>query len=62
MNREINEKRVIILPIWYEVTIEEVRQYNPYLVDKFALDTKKFPIDEIVDHIHQVVIDSMSEI
>lgn len=62
LNREINEKRVIILPIWHEVTFEEVQQYNPYLVDKFALNTQKYSVDEIVNHINQVVSDSMSEI
>ena len=61
LNREINEKRVIILPIWHEVSLEEVQQYNPYIVDKFALDTQKFSVDKIVDHIHQVVVDSMNE-
>ncbi|MCR8855197.1 TIR domain-containing protein [Lysinibacillus fusiformis] len=61
LNREINEKRVIILPIWHDVSVEDVRQYNPYLVDKFALSTQQFSIDEIVDHINQVVADSMSE-
>lgn len=59
LNREINEKRVVILPIWHEVSLEEVRQYNPYIVDKFALNTKKDFVDDIVDHIHQVVIDSI---
>jgi hypothetical protein len=59
LNREINEKKIIILPIWHEVTVDEVRQYNPYLVDKFALSTKKYTIDEMVEHIYQVV--SMSK-
>ncbi|MED4015771.1 TIR domain-containing protein [Sutcliffiella cohnii] len=59
LNREINEKRIIILPIWHNVSVEEVRQYNPYLVDKFALSTTKFTIDEIVEHIIDVV--SMSK-
>jgi len=61
LNREINEKRVIILPIWHDLSVEEVRQYNPYLVDKFALDTQKFSMEEIVEHINQVVIDSMDD-
>ncbi|WP_404469248.1 toll/interleukin-1 receptor domain-containing protein [Sutcliffiella horikoshii] len=59
LNREINEKRIIILPIWHNVSVEEVRQYNPYLVDKFALSTDKFKMDEIVEHIFDVV--SMSK-
>lgn len=61
LNREINEKRVIILPIWHDVSVDEVRQYNPYLVDKFALNTQKFSLDEIVEHINQVVTDSMND-
>lgn len=60
LNREINEKRVIILPIWHDISVKEVRQYNPYLVDKFALNTQKFSVDEIVEHINQVVLDSMA--
>lgn len=55
LNREIYEKRIIILPIWHNVSVEEVRQYNPYLIDKFALSTTKFTIDEIVEHISDVV-------
>ncbi|EKS1585429.1 TIR domain-containing protein, partial [Staphylococcus pseudintermedius] len=51
LNREIKEERVIILPIWHEITYEEVKLYNPVLVDKFALSTDKFTIDEIVDRI-----------
>ncbi|KIY22540.1 toll/interleukin-1 receptor domain-containing protein [Mesobacillus subterraneus] len=59
LNREINEKRIIILPVWHDVSVEDVRQYNPYLVDKFALSTNKFTIDDIVEHIFDVV--SMSK-
>ncbi|REB73259.1 hypothetical protein CP883_11370 [Cutibacterium acnes] len=55
LNREINEKRIIILPIWHNISVEDIRQYNPYLVDKFALSTNKFTIDEIVEHIFGVV-------
>lgn len=58
LNREINEKRIIILPIWHNVSYEDVRDYSPYLVDKFALDTGKYSIDEIVESISQVVEDS----
>lgn len=58
LNREINEKRIIILPIWHNVSYEDVRDYNPYLVDKFALDTSKYSVDEIVDSIHQAVCNS----
>ena len=62
LNREINEKRIIILPIWHNVSYDDVRDYNPFLVDKFALDTKKYTLDEIVDSIYQVVVDSKNGI
>lgn len=58
LNREINEKKMIILPIWHEVTDDQVRQYNPYLVDKFALKTEEFTMDEIVEHISDVILQS----
>ncbi|MFY0520477.1 toll/interleukin-1 receptor domain-containing protein [Lysinibacillus sp. UGB7] len=59
LNREINEKRVIILPIWHDVSVDEVRQYNPYIVDKYAFNTSKQTLEEMVNQIHQVVIDSL---
>lgn len=58
LNREISEKKIIILPIWHNVTVEEVKNYNPYLVDKYALNTSKYSLDQIVDSINQVVQDS----
>lgn len=61
LNREINEKKIIILPIWHNVSYEDVRDYSPYLVDKFALDTRKYSLDEIVDSIYQAVHDSKED-
>lgn len=58
LNREINEKKIIILPIWHNVTVEEVKNYNPYLVDKYALNTSKYSLDQIVDSITLVIKDS----
>lgn len=58
LNREINEKKIIILPIWHNVAVEEVKNYNPYLVDKYALNTSKYSLDQIVDSINQVIQDS----
>lgn len=58
LNREINEKNIIILPIWHDISIEEVREYNPYLVDKHALSTSKYTIDEMVEKINSVAIKS----
>lgn len=58
LNREINEKKIIILPIWHNITVEEVKNYNPYLVDKYALNTSKHSLDQIVNSINQVIQDS----
>jgi len=30
----------ILLPVWKDVTVQEVRDFSPYLADKFALTTK----------------------
>ncbi|WP_337018478.1 hypothetical protein [Oceanobacillus massiliensis] len=46
------------MPIWHDVSAEQVREYNPYLVDKFALSTEKFTLDEMVEHISQVIFQS----
>lgn len=55
LNREINEDNIIILSIWHEISIEAVKEYNPYLVDKHALSTSKFRIDEMVEKVYTVV-------
>jgi TIR domain-containing protein len=34
--REANERRKLILPVWHEVTEEDVRRYSPPLADKLA--------------------------
>ena len=38
--REVNGKKVI-LPVWHEVSFEEVRQYSPMLADRVAVTTEK---------------------
>lgn len=37
--REIIEKKNVFLPIWHNVTVEQVYQYSPKLADKFALNS-----------------------
>ncbi|MGC1633626.1 MAG: toll/interleukin-1 receptor domain-containing protein, partial [Gelidibacter sp.] len=34
------ENSDILLPVWKDVTVKEVRDFSPYLADKFALTTK----------------------
>ena len=35
------EKGDVLLPIWKDVTVKEVREFSPYLADKFALRTNE---------------------
>jgi hypothetical protein len=54
LNKEIGNRK-IILPIWYDVREEEVKNFNYYLADKMALDSKKMTLDEIAESIIEVV-------
>lgn len=38
-----------ILPIWHEVSKDEVARFSPTLADKLALNTSLLSVDEIVD-------------
>ncbi|MFQ2538603.1 toll/interleukin-1 receptor domain-containing protein [Aeromonas caviae] len=44
--REIEGKKVI-LPIWHNVTRQQVMQYSPMLADKLALSSENMAINEI---------------
>lgn len=37
--REILEKKNVMLPVWHEVTVEQVYEYSPRLADKVGLNT-----------------------
>ena len=54
INREIGYKKVI-LPIWHNITKEEVQKFSPFLADKFALNTTTTSLDEITLKILEVV-------
>lgn len=45
----------ILLPIWKEVDFKDVREFSPYLADKFALRTDKLSIEEIALKVIEVV-------
>lgn len=45
----------VIFPIWYNITKQQVIDYSPSLVDKFARNTAINTIEEIADEIHEVV-------
>ena len=44
-----------LLPIWHDLTADDVRTFSPSLADKVALSTSQFSIDEIADQIAEVV-------
>jgi hypothetical protein len=43
-----------ILPIWHEISKDEVTRYSPMLADKLALNTALLTVDEIVAQLAQV--------
>ena len=43
-----------ILPIWHEISRDEVTQYSPTLADKVALNTSLLGIEEIVTELAQL--------
>lgn len=45
--KEVNGHK-IILPIWHKVTRDDVLNYSPTLVDKFALNSSVHTLEEIV--------------
>lgn len=48
MNRHITNNQRIILPIWHDVDEDDISEYSPYLIDKYALKTED-GIRSIVD-------------
>jgi hypothetical protein len=48
----------VILPLWHEISKDEVMRQSPSLADKVALRTSDYAIAEIADEISSVVADS----
>ncbi|MFB9315824.1 DUF1883 domain-containing protein [Nocardioides plantarum] len=44
-----------LLPIWHDLTADQVSSYSPSLADKVAMSTGQYSIDEIADQIADVV-------
>jgi len=55
VTREMSGDRQIILPIWHDVTRDDVIGYSPSLADKLALRTADSTIEEIASQIAEVV-------
>lgn len=44
-----------LLPIWHNLSAEDVRRHSPYLADKVAMSTSDSSIEEIAQQIADVV-------
>ena len=47
----------VVLPIWHNITKQEVIEYSPSLADKVARNTAVYTIEEIADEIEEVIND-----
>ena len=44
-----------ILPVWHEISKDEVARYSPMLADKIALNTSVMGTDEIADRLYALI-------
>ncbi|RZK21233.1 MAG: TIR domain-containing protein, partial [Flavobacterium sp.] len=49
------DKPGIIIPVWYKIGLEQVRNFSPYLSDKLAITYSEGSIDDIVVEILEVI-------
>ncbi|MCO5238356.1 MAG: toll/interleukin-1 receptor domain-containing protein [Chitinophagaceae bacterium] len=54
LSKEENGKK-IVLPIWHNITREEVKEFSLYLSDKVALDTSKHSVGQLSLRLLQVI-------
>ena len=54
VTKEMNGDQMI-LPLWHQVTKEEVISYSPSLADKVACNTSDFTVEEIAEEIADVI-------
>jgi hypothetical protein len=52
--KEIDGRKVI-LPVWYEITKEEVKAYSSTLADKIALVHPQLSVEEIAERLAEVM-------
>ncbi len=55
VTREVAGDRQLILPVWHDVSHEDVVGYSPTLAGKLARSTATVSIDDIADEIAEVV-------
>jgi hypothetical protein len=54
LNREVGKKKVI-LPIWHKIDKETIEKYSPFLLEKYALDSTKQKLEQIVIELIRVI-------
>lgn len=54
-SREIIEKGHVILPVWHQVSKEQVYEYSPSLVDRLGVSTD-LTIEEIARKLHKAIL------
>lgn len=54
VTREIDGVKVV-LPLWHNITKEEVMTYSPSLADKMALETDKYDIPQLVEKFKELL-------
>ncbi len=56
--REIIENKNIVLPVWYNISKEDVYEYCPTLVDRFGLQWKtgESDADKVIRKLHHAII------
>ena len=54
LNREVGKKKVI-LPIWHKINKETIEKYSPFLLEKYALDSTKYKLEQIVIELIRVI-------
>lgn len=52
--KEMNGHKVII-PIWYNVTIDDVLHFSPTLADKIAIDASRLTLEDVVEQAMSVL-------
>lgn len=53
--REILERRDVILPVWHDVTVQEVYDYSPTLANRFAINWAEGK-DRVVAKLHGAIV------
>jgi len=54
VTKEVGDQKVI-LPIWHQISKDEIASYSPTLADKVALDSSKISLEELALQILRVV-------